>query len=92
MLKYQCVQEGFTLTEKKNNEDYEFMIRIKDVERYLPAMKEIREHFEGDDVHTDVLFYTMQNHEYRIIVRQDYYIEFILYLFKVQFVSSVSWS
>jgi hypothetical protein len=62
-----------------------------DIERYLPAMKQIREHFDQDSLYTDVLFYAHKNNEYQIIVRRDYYIDFILCLFKYQFVKSVNW-
>ncbi|MEX2460724.1 MAG: hypothetical protein WD469_05410 [Paenibacillaceae bacterium] len=91
MLDYKFVQEGFTLTEQKNNDDFEFTIVIKDTERYLPAMKQIREQFDRDGIYTDVLFYVHKNNEYQIIVRPEYYIDFILCLFKYQFVNSVNW-
>ena len=90
-MKYKCIQEGFSLMEQRNGDDIEFMIVIKDIGRYLPAIKEVREHFERDSIYTDVLFYVYPNNEYRIIVRHDYYIDFILCLFKNKFVNSVSW-
>ncbi|MCY9698426.1 hypothetical protein [Paenibacillus alginolyticus] len=92
MLKYQCDQEGFSLMEQRNGDDFEFTIVIKDIDRYLPAIKQVREHFDRDSIYTDVLFYVHPNNEYRIIVRHDFYIDFILSLFKYRFVNSVNWN
>ncbi len=92
MIVYTSAQEGFTLKEMKNEDDYEFTITIQDVERFLPAMKQIQDHFEEVGPLTDVLFYVHQQHEFHIIVRRDYYVDFILSLCKYQFVDSVKWT
>jgi adenine specific DNA methylase Mod len=92
MIIYESSQEGFTLNEQKNNEDIEFTIVIKDNERYLAAMKQLRDFYNSDNVYTDVLFYVHKDHEYQIIVRQDTYIDFLLSLFKYKFIQSISWN
>jgi adenine specific DNA methylase Mod len=92
LISYKSNQDGFTLMEQKNNEDFEFTIVIKDTERYLPEMKRLREHYNLDNVYTDVLFYVHKDHEYQIIVRQDTYIDFVLSLFKYKFIQSIAWS
>jgi hypothetical protein len=92
MIQYKSSQEGFTLNEQKNNEDYEFTIVIQDTEHYLPAMKQLREFYNSDDVYTDVLFYVRKVHEYQIIVRQDTYVDFTLSLFKYKFIQSIAWN
>jgi hypothetical protein len=92
MIQYESSQEGFTLKEQNNNEDFEFTIVIKDTKRYLPAMKQLREFYNSDDVYTDVLFYVHKDHEYQIIVRQDTYIDFALSLFKHKFIKSIAWN
>lgn len=58
----------------------------------MDRMKKIREQFDDNRVHTDVLFYYYPNHEYRIIVRQDYYVDFVLALMKHRLLESVKWS
>lgn len=91
MIQYHYDQEGFTLKEQRNEEDMEFLIAPIDPSRYLHALKRVREHFEADNIHTDVLFYVHKDHEYQIIVRPDFYVDFILCLFKYRIVLSVAW-
>jgi hypothetical protein len=92
MIHYESSQKGFTLTEQQNDEDIEFTIVIKDIERYLPAMKQLRDFYNADDVYTDVLFYVHKDNEYQIIVRHDMYVDFVLRLFKHKFISRIAWS
>ncbi|WP_129730424.1 hypothetical protein [Ectobacillus funiculus] len=91
MIHYQCAK-GLSLSEKKNGKDIEFTIVIEDIARYDSAIKKVRQHFDGNRVYTDVLFYIHKDNEYQIIVRHDYYIDFILYLFKYQLIQSLSWT
>ncbi len=92
MLRYERIQNGFTLNEQKNADDVEFTLLIHDTERYLPVMKQIRKHFDADEIYTDVLIYIHKDNEYQFIVRQDSYVDFVLILFKYHLIKSVSWN
>jgi hypothetical protein len=42
-------------------------------------------------VYTDVLFYAYPDQTYKVIVRRDYYVEFVLELMKHKLLQSVEW-
>ena len=90
MINYYIFPEGFTLTEENNDNDYEFIIAIHDIKTYLPAMALVCEQLERESS-SRVYIYYHQNNEYQFIVRHDYYIDFILCLFKSKFICSVKW-
>ncbi|WP_155971105.1 hypothetical protein [Paenibacillus sp. Soil522] len=69
----------------------EFRIHILQEEPYLDRIKKVQRVFEDNQVYTDVLFYIYANHEYRVIVRRDYYYDFILELMKQHLLQSVKW-
>ncbi|GAX89927.1 hypothetical protein [Effusibacillus lacus] len=92
MIRYQYDENALSITEQKNENDIEFIIKIKDEDQYLQAIRQVRADFDHNDIHTDALFYTHPDHEYQVIVRKEYYIDFILCLFKHQLVKSLTWS
>jgi hypothetical protein len=91
MIRYEYDREGLDIQEKENGEDREFVMKVKNPEKYLPGLRKVRTHFSKDTVYTDVLFYTHPNHEYHIIVRADYYVDFILSLFKHRILLRLEW-
>ncbi|WP_373231175.1 hypothetical protein [Cohnella sp.] len=90
-LSYEYNKEIINISETPNDVDVEFDIKIL-AENYWPGMKEIQKTFEEDDVYTDVLFYAYKNHHYRVIVRLDYYVDFILALMKHRLLENVKWN
>lgn len=90
-LTYRFNKDDVHISETPNDVDIEFEIRIMEA-KYWAGMKELQRTFEENRVYTDVLFYPFENHHYRVIVRQDYYIDFILGLMKHHLVESVEWS
>ncbi|KPC70332.1 hypothetical protein ADL26_17775 [Thermoactinomyces vulgaris] len=90
MLRYEYDKQKLNMQEKANGNDVEFDIRCLDG-ALVEAIKRVQELFEDNDVHTDVLFYAYPNHEYRVIVRQDYYVDFILALMKHRVLQRVEW-
>lgn len=42
-------------------------------------------------MYTVVLFYAYANHEYRVIVRRDYYVDFLLEMMKHRLLRSAEW-
>lgn len=91
MIQYEYDRTGLFIEEKQNENDVEFVIRIQEPDRYLQAIHDVRSHFEQNTVYTDVLFYTHPNHVYQVIVRQDYYVDFLACLFKNRLLHSLAW-
>jgi len=89
-LHYRYNEEHLQIIETANNPDIEWDIKLY-AERFFPAIKEIRKTFEENKVYTDVLFYAYDNHHYKIIVRPDYYVDFVLQLMKHQLLDCVEW-
>ncbi|RCW43028.1 hypothetical protein [Paenibacillus prosopidis] len=92
MLKYEYDHNVIQVNEIENGNDVEFRIHILQEEPYLDGIKKVQKEFEENDVYTDVLFYIYASHEYRVIVRRDYYEDFILELMKQRLLQSVKWS
>lgn len=90
MIIYQYDKTGLVIQETKNGDDSEFHIKLHDP-AYLTALHKVRSYFDSNKIHTDVLFYTHPNHDYQIIVRKDFYVDFILSLFKHRLLESVEW-
>jgi hypothetical protein len=92
MIRYDYDQAGLDIQEKSNADDMEFILKIKREQPYLAAFHQVRDHFNANNIHTDVMFYVHANHEFNVIVRKDYYVDFILALFKYRLLNQVSWS
>lgn len=90
-LTYHYSKEVIQIIETPNETDVEFDIKLPQ-EQYWAGMKELQRTFEEDEVYTDVLFYVYKDHHYRVIVRNDYYVDFILGLMKHQLLEEVKWS
>ncbi|UVI33227.1 hypothetical protein [Paenibacillus spongiae] len=90
-LIYTYNKKVIQIEETKNESDFEFDIKFIE-DKYMAGMKQIQKGFEENKVYTDVLFYPYDSHHYRIIVRQDYYVDFVLALLKHQLLVSVEWS
>jgi hypothetical protein len=89
-LYFKVNEEMISLTEKKNEQDSEFLIRTKTNEA-LDRLRKLRAFFENDKVYTDILFYSRKDHEYQVIVRRDVYVPFVVHLFQLQLLLSVAW-
>ena len=90
-LTYQINKDVIELSETVMETDVEFEIRILAEDKWA-GMKKIQKFFEEDSVYTDVLFYAYENHRFRVIVRKDYYVDFILAMMKHRLVESAAWS
>jgi hypothetical protein len=91
MIRYDYDREGLSIQEKSNGDDMEFVLRIINAEKHLSAFHHVRDHFNANNIHTDVMFYVHADHEFNVIVRKDYYVDFILALFKYRLLNQVSW-
>lgn len=92
MLRYEVDKERLTIEEKTNGDDKEFWLKLlrpdADMEK---AIKEIRAFYDENETITDVLFYAHHNGEYQWIVRSDYYVDFVIHLFKYRLITRVEW-
>lgn len=89
-LVYKYDAKLFDLKEKPNGEDIEFSLTLLDVEVKKSLVK-IREYFDANNIITDIQVYTHPNNHYQIIVRKDFYHDFVLQLFKQQLLQELKW-
>ncbi|MDF2718435.1 MAG: hypothetical protein K0R28_5360 [Paenibacillus sp.] len=80
------------IQESGNGDDTEFLIELVQNQPYAAAMRQVQQYFEANHVHTDVLFYLYPGHKYRVIVRQDYYNDFLLELLKHRLLRVLRWN
>lgn len=91
MLQYQYDRDALVIQERKNENDIEFLIKVIRDDGYVDAIHRVRSDFDHNTIYTDALFYTHHNNEYQVIVRSDYYVDFVLCLFKHRLLKSVAW-
>ncbi|MGF9711767.1 hypothetical protein [Paenibacillus naphthalenovorans] len=93
MLQYEYDKELLTIEEHINGPDVEFRMKLHrpDVGVEI-AVKQIRAVFDDNDIYTDVLFYAHHNEEYQWIVRKDFYVDFVIHMFKHRLVTWVAWA
>ncbi|GIP50524.1 hypothetical protein D3C76_145510 [compost metagenome] len=93
-LKYRIDSERVQIRETANDVDVEFELTFLQEEPLLSNMREVQKRFEDNDVYTDVLFYLNQDQErqYKIIVRKDYYEDFLLALLKYRILEGLEWT
>lgn len=91
MLKYSYNLNVIQIKEVPNGDDCEFQIKILQESPYLEGIKNVQRVFEENKVYTDVLFYAYENHRYKIIVRKDYYVPFMLELMKQRLLTKLEW-
>ncbi|MFD0716488.1 hypothetical protein [Paenibacillus sp. GCM10027626] len=91
MLSYRFDDTIIDIQQKKDGDDFEFLVRIKNEAKALEPMRAVRHIFEDDDDYTDVLFYAYPHHEYKVIVRQQHYVDFIVELLRHRLLEQVAW-
>ncbi|WP_339822126.1 hypothetical protein MKZ15_11420 [Paenibacillus sp. FSL R7-0216] len=93
-LKYRIDSERVQIRETANDVDVEFELTFLQEEPLLSNMREVQKRFEDNDVYTDVLLYLNQDQErqYKIIVRKDYYEDFLLALLKYRILEGLEWT
>ncbi|MDF2719415.1 MAG: hypothetical protein K0R28_6340 [Paenibacillus sp.] len=90
-LHYRWDPDAVRIEETGNGEDTEFQIRLLRGRAEEAAMRQVQSYFEANQVHTDVLFYLYPEHRYRVIVRKDFYNDFLLELLKHRLLLSLEW-
>ncbi|MEH7415200.1 hypothetical protein V7266_07935 [Neobacillus drentensis] len=79
------------LNETANGNDIEFSITLFDNELKNKLMK-VRQYFDANRVLTDIHYYIHPNNHYQVIVRNDFYNEFIIQLFSQQLLKEIKWA
>ncbi|MFD2328887.1 hypothetical protein ACFSR7_06460 [Cohnella sp. GCM10020058] len=93
MLSYRFDESILRISESANENDVEFRIILATEEpSVLAGVERVRQAFDENRVYTDVLFYHYPDHEYKVIVRKDYYTDFVLELMKQRLLQSVAWT
>lgn len=91
MLTYEYDQKLMNIEELSSGDDFEFWIRFQEANADAEkAVKNIRDEFDRNEVLTDVLFYAHTD-GYQWVVRNDFYVDFILQLFKHRLVRELRW-
>jgi hypothetical protein len=78
------------LAESSNGEDIEFNLIFHD-QKMKKQLAAIKGFFDQNDIYTDLLVYTHSDKHIQMIVRKDYYLDFILQLFKHQLLEEIRW-
>ncbi|MBC8079283.1 MAG: hypothetical protein H7X86_02995 [Gorillibacterium sp.] len=90
-LTYRFDQANLKINEIDMGTDTEFEIQILNDGPLLRGIKEIHKAFDENKDYTDVMFYIYEHHQYKVIVRKDYYSDFVLALMKHKLLLSVEW-
>jgi hypothetical protein len=91
MLKYEYDRNDLQIQETQNGDDIEFTIQVFNEQEVISKLKAVRDHFEDNDIYTDVLFYSYANQRYSAIVRPEFYTDFVLQLMKFRIFNRVEW-
>lgn len=90
-IKYEMNEDVVIINENHQREDgIELTFKIKNDDA-IKRLHEVRNFFERDKVYTDVLFYTLEDKQFQIIVRDDSYAVLLAALFRWQLVRKLEW-
>jgi hypothetical protein len=89
-IEYKYNEEDLKISEAPNGDDIEFNLFLFKEDLKQDLIK-IRDYFSTNNIITDTLFYKHPNNHFQIIVRKDFYQEFILQLFKQQIIKELKW-
>lgn len=89
-VEYKYDEKRLDIKETPNGDDCEISITLSDTE-LKNNLKKVREYFDENKVISDIYYYIHPNNRYQIIVRKDYYHEFIIQLFRQQLLLEVKW-
>ncbi|MFK9094099.1 hypothetical protein [Bacillus salipaludis] len=87
---YKFDEKLLDLKETANGEDIEFSIILFNSE-LKKSLKKVRDYFEENKVLTDIHYYIHPNNNYQVIVRKDFYNEFLIQLFRQQLLKEIVW-
>ncbi|WP_433945340.1 hypothetical protein [Paenibacillus sp. SN-8-1] len=91
MLTYQIDSSVLDLQESQDGTDIEFNIKLHHGGA-VDGLRLVQQVFDSNTDYTDALFYAYANHEYKVIVRQEHYNDFLIELFKARLLRSLEWA
>ncbi|WP_413302477.1 hypothetical protein AA0X95_23970 [Bacillus sp. 1P10SD] len=89
-VEYKYDPQLLNIKENANGDDIEFTITLLD-SQLKKGLKQVREYFEDNKVLTDIHYYIHPNNNYQIIVRSDFYNEFLIQLFRQELLQEIKW-
>lgn len=89
-IDYKYDEKLLELKEIANADDIEFLITLFDSGLKKRLIK-VREFFEDNKILTDIHYYIHPNNKYQIIVRKDFYNEFLIQLFRQKLLQEIKW-
>ncbi|UFJ42829.1 hypothetical protein LOK74_10180 [Brevibacillus humidisoli] len=90
MVSYTYDDAQIEVSESKNDEDVTFNVIVK-TDEMRERVKELRSYFEENKDYTDAMFYSHQDGHYEVIVRNKFYLVFLLHAFRFRCIQSLSW-
>lgn len=90
-VEYKYDAQLLDIKETTNGDDLEFTITLLD-NQLKKGLKLVREYFEENKILTDIHYYIHPNNRYQIIVRKDFYNEFLIQLFRQQLLQEIKWA
>lgn len=90
MVNYTFDPDLIDIKETQNQEDVTLMIEVKS-EVMRQRLKQIRHYFDENKDYTDVLFYSRNDGNYEVIVRNDMLVTFLLQAFRFRCIESLKW-
>ncbi|MEH7439610.1 hypothetical protein V7182_19260 [Neobacillus drentensis] len=90
-VEYKYDAQLLDIKETTNGDDREFTITLLD-NQLKKGLKLVREYFEENKILTDIHYYIHPNNRYQIIVRKDFYNEFLIQLFRQQLLQEIKWA
>lgn len=76
--------------ETQNQDDVTFIFEVK-AEAMRQRLKQVRHFFDENKDYTDALFYSRNDGNYEVIVRNDMLVTFLLQAFRFRCIESLSW-
>ncbi|WP_066251715.1 hypothetical protein [Neobacillus drentensis] len=89
-LEYRYDEQLLDLKETANGDDFEFTLTFVN-SNWKEKIARIRTYFDENNILTDTHFYIHPNNKIQIIVRKDFYHEFLIQLFRQQIVEEIKW-
>lgn len=90
MVTYTFDENVISIKETRNNNDITFTIEVKSDE-IRSRVKQVRSYFDENKDYTDVLFYSHQDGQYEVIVRNDKLLPFLMQAFRFRCIESLRW-
>jgi hypothetical protein len=91
IVEYKYDAQLLDIQETNNGNDLEFTITLLD-NQLKKGLKLVREYFEENKILTDIHYYIHPNNRYQVIVRKDFYNEFLIQLFRQQLLQEIKWA